>query len=42
MRLIVELTICRLVVNIPCAYNGLIPIVMDDSHMRLGVRSTLI
>ena len=45
MRLIVELTICVLVINICICcvvYVDLIPIIMDDSHLHLGVRSTLI
>ena len=44
-RLIVELTICMLVINIcTCCvvYIDLIPIIMDDSNLHLGVRSTLI
>ena len=42
MKLVVELTICMMVMSICCVYIDLIPIIMDDSHLHLGVRSTLI
>ena len=42
MKLVVELTICMMVMSICCVYIDLIPIIMDDSHIHLGVRPTLI
>ena len=42
MRLILELTIRMLVMYICCVYIDLIPAIMDDSHIHLGVRPTLI
>ena len=45
MGLILELTICMMVMNIcVCCvvYIDLIPIIVNDSHMHLGIRSTLI
>ena len=42
IELIVELTICILVIDICCVYIDLISTIMDDSHIHLGVRPTLI
>ena len=45
MGLIVILTICLVVMNICICcvvYIDLIPVIVDDSHLCLGVRPTLI
>ena len=42
MRLVVKLTICMMVMSICCIYIDLIPTIMDDSHIHLGVWPTLI